>query len=81
MSDPRFTRSDLCSIRAATGQTEFADAVSGLLGTYSYLLAGDNPLAPWRVMPAALSSRHGSSTGGTAAPRGDHDHSPYPRGL
>jgi hypothetical protein len=49
MSGPGFTRPDLCSISAATEQTEFADAVSGLLSSDSYPLASDCPLGPVAV--------------------------------
>ena len=41
MSGPGFTRPDLCSISAATEQTEFTDAVSGLLSADSYPLGSD----------------------------------------
>jgi hypothetical protein len=44
MSGPGFTPPDLCSISAATEQTEFADAVSGLLSSDSYPMASDYPL-------------------------------------
>jgi len=46
MSDPGFTRSDLCSIHGAVGQAEFADAVRGLPGADGYLLIDDDSLAP-----------------------------------
>ena len=46
MSGPGFTQPDLCSIRAATGQAESADAVRGLLRGDGYPLVGDDPLAP-----------------------------------
>ena len=46
MSDPGFTRPDLCSIRAAAEQAEFAGAARGLLSADGYPLAEDNPLAP-----------------------------------
>ena len=46
MSGLGFTRPDLCSISAATEQTEFADAVSGLLSSDSYPQASDYPLGP-----------------------------------
>ena len=46
MSNPDFTRSDLCSIRAAAGQAEFANTVRRLLSADGYLLADDDPLAP-----------------------------------
>jgi hypothetical protein len=36
MSGPGFTRPDLCSIRAATEQTDSADAVSSLLSADGY---------------------------------------------
>ena len=44
MSGPGFTQPDLCSIRAATGQAESADAVRGLLSADGYSLASDYPL-------------------------------------
>ena len=44
MSGPDFIRPDLCSIRAATGQAESADAVRGLLSADGYPLVGDYPL-------------------------------------
>jgi hypothetical protein len=46
MSDPGFTRPDLCSIPAAAEQAEFAGAARGLLSTDGYRQAGDDPLAP-----------------------------------
>lgn len=46
MSGPGFTRPDLCSICAAAEQTEFADAISGLLSSGSYPMASDYPLRP-----------------------------------
>lgn len=46
MSGPGFTRPDLCSIRAATGQAESVGAVRDLLSADGYSLAGDYPLAP-----------------------------------
>ena len=46
MSDPGFTRSDLCSIRAAAEQAEFAGAARCLLNADGYPLAGDGPPAP-----------------------------------
>jgi hypothetical protein len=46
MSGPGFTRPDLCSISAATEQTEFADAVSGLLSADGYPLDSDYTLGP-----------------------------------
>jgi len=45
MSDPNFTRSDLCSIRGAVEQAEFAGAVRGPLSTGGDPLTGDEPLA------------------------------------
>ncbi len=45
MSDLGFTRSDLCSIRAAVGLAEYAGAVRGLLGADGFPLTGDDPLA------------------------------------
>ena len=44
MSGPGITRPDLCSIHAATGQAEFADAVRRLLSADGYPLADDAPL-------------------------------------
>ncbi len=53
MSGPGFTRSDLCSIRAAVGLAEYADAVRGLLSTDDFSPTGDDPLAPMAgVLPA-----------------------------
>ena len=46
MSGLGFTRPDLCSISAATKQTEFTDTVSGLLSADSYPLGSDYPLGP-----------------------------------
>ena len=46
MPDPGFTRPDLCSIRAAAGQAELAEAVRGGLSADGHLLAGDDPRAP-----------------------------------
>ena len=46
MSDPGFTRSDSCSIRAADRQAEPADAVRGLLSSDGDPLGGDDPLDP-----------------------------------
>ena len=46
MSGPGFTRPDLCSIRAAAEQAEFAVAARSLLSADGYLLADDDPLAP-----------------------------------
>jgi hypothetical protein len=46
MSGPGFTRPDLCSIRAATEQTDSADAVSSLLSADGYPLASDYSLGP-----------------------------------
>ncbi len=46
MSDLGFTRSDLCSICAAVGLAEYADAVRrGLLSAGAFPLTGDDPLA------------------------------------
>jgi hypothetical protein len=42
MSDLGFTRPDLCSIRAADEQAEFAGAVRGVLSADGYPLAGDD---------------------------------------
>ena len=54
MSGPGITRPDLCSIHAATGQAEFADAVRRLLSADDYPLADDAPLGgAWIV-----TSRH-----------------------
>lgn len=46
MSDPGFTRSDLCSIGGAVGLAESADADRSLLGADGYPQAGDGPHAP-----------------------------------
>ena len=46
MPDPGFSRPDLCSIRAADGQAEPAEAVHGGLTADGHLLAGDDPPAP-----------------------------------
>jgi hypothetical protein len=46
MSGPGFTRPDLCSISAATEQTDSADAVSSLLSADGYPLASDYSLGP-----------------------------------
>jgi hypothetical protein len=46
MPDPGFTRPDLCSIRAAAGQAELAEAVRGGLSADHHPLAGDYPSAP-----------------------------------
>ncbi len=53
MSGLGFTRSDLCSMHAAVGLAEYADAVRGLLGADGFPLTGDDPLAPMAgVLPA-----------------------------
>ena len=46
MSDPGFTRPDLCSIRAAAGQAELAEAARGGLSADGHPPAGDYPPAP-----------------------------------
>jgi hypothetical protein len=46
MSDPRYARPDLCSIRAAAEQAEPAGAVRGEFSADSELLVGDDPPAP-----------------------------------
>ena len=46
MPDPGFTRPDLCSIPAAAGQAELAEAVRGGLSADGYPPAGDDPPAP-----------------------------------
>jgi Protein of unknown function (DUF2637) len=46
MPDPGFTRPDLCSIRAAAGQAELAEAVRGGLSADGHPPAGDYPPAP-----------------------------------
>ena len=46
MSDPGFTRPDLCSIRAAAEQEELAEAVRGGFTADSYLVGSDDPPAP-----------------------------------
>jgi Protein of unknown function (DUF2637) len=46
MPDPGLTRPDLCSIRAAAGQAEPAEAARGGHGADSHPLAGDDPPAP-----------------------------------
>ena len=42
MPDPGFTRPDLCSIRAAAGQAEHAEAARGGLSADSHPPAGDD---------------------------------------
>ncbi len=67
MSDPGPSRPDVCSIRAAAGQAEFAEAARGVLGADGCPPAdGDHPLlgrdrrVPYRrlrqVVNAALAS-------------------------
>src|SRR6266536_2253793 len=46
MSDPGFVRHDLCSIRTANGQDEFAKAVRGGLSADGRPPAGDDPPVP-----------------------------------
>jgi hypothetical protein len=46
MSDTGFARPDLCSIRTANEQDEFANAVGGGFGADGYPLANDDPPAP-----------------------------------
>ena len=46
MSDPGFTRSDLCSIRAANEQEELAEAVRGRFSADGYPPGDDDPPAP-----------------------------------
>ncbi len=46
MSDPGFTRPDLCSIRVIASCAEFAGAARGVLSADGYLLADGDPLAP-----------------------------------
>jgi hypothetical protein len=46
MSDPGFTRPDLCSIRAAAEQTEHSGAVCGVLSADGRPPADDDPPAP-----------------------------------
>ena len=46
MSDPGFARHDLCSIRTANEQDEFAKAVRGGFSADGYPLADDDPPAP-----------------------------------
>jgi hypothetical protein len=46
MSDPGFTRPDLCSIRVIASRAESAEAARGVLSADGYPLAGDDPLAP-----------------------------------
>ena len=46
MPDPGFTRPDLCSIRAAAGQAELAEAVRGGLSADGHPPASDDPPAP-----------------------------------
>ncbi len=46
MSYPRSARPDLCSIRTADEQEEFAEAVHGGFSADSYPLGGDDPPAP-----------------------------------
>jgi hypothetical protein len=49
MSDPRLSRPDVCSIRAAAEQAEFAEAARGVLGADACPPTdGDHPL------PAAI---------------------------
>ena len=45
MPDPGFAQSDLCSIRTANEQDEFANAVRGGFSADSHPLAGDDPRA------------------------------------
>jgi hypothetical protein len=44
MFDPGLSRPDVCSIRAAAGQAEFAEAARGVLGTDGCLPTDDLPL-------------------------------------
>jgi len=44
--DPAVIRPDLCSIRAATGQAELAEAIGGGLSADGHSLAGDDRPAP-----------------------------------
>ena len=46
MPDPGFIRPDLCSMRAAAGQAELAEAVRGGLSADGHPSAGDDPPAP-----------------------------------
>ncbi len=46
MPDPRFTRSDPCSIRAAASEATFPEVARRMLRAGSYQLADDGPLAP-----------------------------------
>ena len=46
VSDTGFARPDLCSIRTANEQDEFAKAVRGGFGADCYLLADDDPRTP-----------------------------------
>ena len=46
MPDPGFARPDLCSIRAAAGQAELAEAACGGLNADGHPPAGDDPPAP-----------------------------------
>jgi hypothetical protein len=65
MSGPGFTRPDLCSISAATEQTDSADAVGSLLSADRYPPAGDYSLGPvtpnvaHAVVEADLTPHHG----------------------
>jgi hypothetical protein len=60
MSDLGFTRSDLRSIRAATQQPEFADAVQGRLSANGYPLPAMIRPHLWRALPPAASWRRAS---------------------
>ena len=46
MSDPSFTRPNLCSVHVPTEQAEFGDEVCGLLNGDGYPLPGEDLLAP-----------------------------------
>jgi hypothetical protein len=58
MCGPGFTRSDLCSMRAAIGQAESARVVRGLLSADGYPVADDAPLGD----ECLVASRRGERT-------------------
>src|SRR5690242_7719816 len=54
MSDPRFARPDLCSIRTADEQEELAEAVRGGYGADGHPPTGDAPPAPRASIDRAI---------------------------
>jgi hypothetical protein len=55
MSDPRFTRPDLCSISTAASRAEWAGAARGVLSADGHPVADDDPLAsPRRAVARTL---------------------------